>query len=96
MFKEGCVVPLLFLICSFGWLILRDIAKDETIVFVKFSQHPDQTFSLSELSLEKLEEEDLLKIKCGDRFLSISSKNVDKITGNFEFSKDEVIYCERL
>ncbi|EAZ88258.1 hypothetical protein [Crocosphaera chwakensis] len=96
MLKEGCMIPVLFLVFSFGWLILEGIAKDETTVFVNFSQYPDQTFSLSELTLEKLEEQDSLKLKCGDQFFSIDSKDVAQITGNFEFSEDEVINCDRL
>ncbi|WP_107670406.1 hypothetical protein [Cyanothece sp. BG0011] len=95
MNNQGCLVPTLFMFFGFGWLILSNLAKDQTMVLVNIEQYPDQIFSLSELSLETLEENGSLKLQCGEKIFNVKAKEISKLTGDFELSKNEVISCDR-
>ncbi|ACB54220.1 hypothetical protein cce_4873 [Crocosphaera subtropica ATCC 51142] len=95
MNNQGCLVPALFMLLGFGWLILNDFAKDQTVLLVSIKQYPDQTFTLSEYSLDQLEEKGSLKIKCGKTIFNVKANEVSKIKGDFELTENEVTSCDR-
>ena len=96
MLKEGCLVPMAFIIFGFGYLLIEDLAKDSNFVLVKIKGDTSTAFRISEYSLERLEKEGSLNVKCGERILTLEPSMVSKIKEPFDVSESDVPECDRL
>ena len=96
MFKEGFIVPMMALIFGFGYLFLRDVVKDQTLVLIEIKGYPNVVFSISEYSLRKLEANGLLSAQCAERFFALESDKVSILKKPFDVPKKNVVICDRL